>query len=313
MLSEAVEKQEDPSVATTDVPADAGEKQKHSDAVAAGAFLEGDEKQEDSSDALHSEVTEKEAGPSAAHAGTLSGAQENQPHSTVSPKATPAEAVGNPADLSAGEKLEDKDALVVRFCEFTGADSEIAEHTIDGAFARGLSFEAAVSYYLEQAAHREQTAKLRLAHPAVSDDGLSASELRAKAQAMNDLSEEDLSLLAYCRSQEMPRPAATWSRREDSWHMSLQGRNVESKFVEYSQHVQAEIEEHFSAWKVGIGASTCTVELGERNLAGGSMGRTLARQVGLGGSCRACIDFQAMTQTDTLTRSRCPVKRWQAP
>mmetsp|Transcript_78056 Transcript_78056/g.135357 ORF Transcript_78056/g.135357 Transcript_78056/m.135357 type:complete len:274 (+) Transcript_78056:72-893(+) len=273
MLSEAVEKQEDPSVATTDVPADAGEKQKHSDAVAAGAFLKGDEKQEDSSDALHSEVTEKEA----------------------------------------GEKLEDKDALVVRFCEFTGADSEIAEHTIDGAFARGLSFEAAVSYYLEQAAHREQTAKLRLAHPAVSDDGLSASELRAKAQAMNDLSEEDLSLLAYCRSQEMPRPAANWSRREDSWHMSLRGRNVESKFVEYSQHVQAEIEEHFSAWKVGIGASTCTVELGERNLAGGSMGRTLARQVGLGGSCRACIDFQAMTQTDTLTRSRCPVKRWQAP
>merc|ERR1719253_1185609 len=39
------------------------------------------------------------------------------------------------------------DESIVTFCEITGADRETAKRIIDDAFSRGLSFDAAVSYY----------------------------------------------------------------------------------------------------------------------------------------------------------------------
>merc|ERR1712072_310256 len=106
----------------------------------------------------------------------------------------------------------------------------------------------------------------------------------------------------------MPHINATWSWGKESWHVSMrQGLTADSSFIPYSEVVAAQIEERFSAWKVGTASPTCTLEIGERNLAGGTVGVTFAKRLGLSKVCKVVIDFDAMTQTDVLTGSSRPI------
>jgi len=214
---------------------------------------------------------------------------------------------------------------VMTFCEITGADAETANHILDGAASRRLSFEAAMSFYYEtvhvKADCAETPAALASSDVSPADDSLSGSELRARSLAASTLSEEDMGWLAYSTRNVMPHTNATWSWGKDSWGISLRaGLTTDSSFIPYSDNVTAQIEEHYSRWKQDTAPATCTLDVGECNNAGNTLGMMFAKQMGtqfagrplgttFAKACKVVIDFEAMMQTDVLTRYRRPIRR----
>jgi len=195
--------------------------------------------------------------------------------------------------------------MLFEFCKITGADTEIARHYVDG-----LSLEAALSLYYENEPQQASDAHLvdildaNIAEQNTPDDVLSASELRARAQACQDISEEDLGWIAYSNLNVMPSNRATWSWGKDSWTLNMRrGVVTESSFVPYIPDDAAEIEERFSAWKQNVAPSTCTL------LVHGVGTTALGQRLSSSKSRQVSIDFETMMQMDMLTGQQRPIKR----
>merc|ERR1719329_433395 len=100
------------------------------------------------------------------------------------------------------------------------------------------------------------------------------------------------------------------------------GLTTDSSFIPYSDNVTAQLEEHYSRWKQDTAPATCILSVSECNHAGHSSGMSFTKEMGtqfvgralgttFGKACQVEIDFEAMMQTDVLTRYRRPIRRTQ--